>query len=320
MKADLRFWWRALDAQTPDPVSPSASLSGLWHYPKSRTWAAPENPFALKIHKSQRRRRRGRTNTWLRGIFAIATVSIALSSAAITVYAPHLDSASLQDQFTQKSRAILRTLGFGIDQVFLTGQRYTADSDVYDALDLPNVPTFAEFDAPAALKRIERIAWVDTAQITRAYPSTLKIAIQERIPAAIWARAGQSLLVDMTGRVLGPLPKESGWDLPLVSGEGANIELAALLIALQNAKDIAAVFHHAERIAERRWRLVLKNGSQIELAADREAEGLDRVLHNRQLTAALAGAPVTIDVRTPARAAVRALAVATKVQEARRNG
>ena len=195
--------------------------------------------------------------------------------------------------------------GFGIDQLSLTGQRYTLDSDVFDALDLTNVRTFAALDTAAALKRIERIPWVETAQITRVFPGMLNIEIKERVPAAIWRRGDKNLLVDATGRTLGPVPPASSWALPQIAGEGASKEAPLLLAALLTHKEIASRLSYAERISERRWSVVLNNGSRIELAADREVEGLDQIASNAALRKAIAGPPATIDVRTSGRAVIR---------------
>ena len=61
-------------------------------------------------------------------------------------------------------------------------------------------------------------------------------------------------------------------------------------------------FSHAERIAERRWSVVLKNGTRIELGADREVEGMDQVASNSMLRRAVADGATSIDVRTAGRA------------------
>ncbi len=195
--------------------------------------------------------------------------------------------------------------GFGIDQVSVTGQHYAADNDIFDALDLPNVRTFAAFDSDAALKRIERIPWVDTAQITRAYPGMLDIVIRERIPAVMWTRGDRNYLVDATGRVLGPAPATNDWVLPRVAGEGANSEASLMLAALHQYPGLESEYAYAERIAERRWRVVLKNGTTLELGADREIEGFEQIAQARAVAPALKGAPMIVDVRTPGRIAMR---------------
>ena len=195
--------------------------------------------------------------------------------------------------------------GFGINQVNVSGQHYASDNDIYDALDLTNVRTFAAFDSDAALKRIERIPWIDKAQLTRVYPGTLDIVVRERAPSMIWTRGNESYLVDATGRVLGPVAAASGWVLPRVAGEGAKDAAASMLKAVRQFPAIEQQYSYAERIAERRWRIVLKTGTILELGADREVEGLQEIAGTPAAAAALQGAAMVIDVRTPGRIALR---------------
>ena len=315
-----RFWWRALDAHTPDPAASAAQGFANWHYPSSTAAHArnpsPRSGFTLQIHRSQRRSRRNAAKRWRQALVALSILPVMCAAGAIAAFAPRVDAAGITTAMSARTTQALIGLGFGIDQVSVTGQRYVNDSDVFDALDLPNVPTFAAFDADAALKRIERIPWVDTAQITRAFPGSLRIEIRERVPAAIWSRGDKTYLIDATGRVLGPVPATNGWVLPQVAGEGANTEVMMLLTALDRHKDVEAQFDHAERISERRWSVVLKNGSRFELGADREVEGLDQIAENSDLSRARAAGPVVIDVRTPGRIAVRPLHTQTLTRQA----
>ncbi|MFT3733223.1 MAG: FtsQ-type POTRA domain-containing protein [Hyphomicrobium sp.] len=238
-------------------------------------------------------------------IVALALVSVGVAVATLPV--EKLRAIDL----TAKLNGLMIAAGFGIDQVNLSGQHYTADSDVFDALDLQNVKTFAAFDSDEALKRIERIPWVDTAQLTRNYPGTLDIVIHERVPAFVWTRGNTNYLVDATGRTLGPVPAASSWNLPRVVGSGADSEAVLMLSALRQYPLIERQYAYGERIAERRWRIVLKNGSELELAADREIEGLQEIASARQARVAITGKPMIVDVRTSGRIAMRALPAAS---------
>lgn len=234
---------------------------------------------------------------------AFGALVVAVGVAAYALPLP-LDKLTAIDVWGETDDLMIAA-GFGIDQVNLSGQHFTSDSDVYDALDLTNVKTFAAFDSDAALKRIERIPWVDTAQLTRIYPGTLDIVIHERAPAFIWTRGETNYLVDATGRTLGPMPTASSWNLPRVVGEGADGEAMLMLSALRLCPKIEHQYAYGERIAERRWRIVLKNGTALDLAADREIEGLREISDAQPVQSALTGSPMIIDVRTPGRIAMR---------------
>ena len=216
------------------------------------------------------------------------------------------ERSQLKAALLDRAQNGLFALGFGIDQVSLTGHHFTPDQDVYAALDLDATRTFASFDATAALKRIEALPWVETAQITRDFPGALKVEINERRPTALWNRKGKSYLIDATGRVLGSVAEPHGWQLPRIAGEGAGAEAALLLTTLARHPAVASNVDVAERVGERRWSLRLKTGARIELGADREIEGLEQIARNSVLRNALSTAYV-VDVRTPGRPAMRPL-------------
>jgi cell division protein FtsQ len=307
-----RFWWRALDAQTPPPVMPVSAAH--FSAQPSRQTAQPAMGLTLQVPKSDRRKvsrnRKKKTNgVWL--VFAACLVAVSGAAAILAGAMPANAARDAAMNVRQYASRGLISVGFGIDQVSLTGQRYTLDQDIFDALDLANVKSFAELDTIAALKRIERLSWVDTAQITRVFPGALNVDINERVPAAIWSRGDKNYLIDVTGRTLGPLPANSGWVLPHLAGEGANTDAPLLLMAISRHKEIQAQFHHAERIAERRWSVVLNNGSRIELGADREVEGMDIVASASVVRQAILASPYVVDVRTAGRATIRPLALAS---------
>ncbi len=308
-----RFWWRALDAHQPEPVASSSPPLPRWRKPRHAAAAGrvqPRDPYALQIPKADRRSRRHASQRmgWQASVLSLLTISIAGVTAAVFAMPNAASGLQLAERAKSLQTGVLVTSGFGIAQVSVTGQRYTSDADVFDALDLRNVRTFADLDAAAALKRIERLPWVDTAQITRVYPDRMNIQIRERIPYAQWRRDDRTYLIDATGRVLGPIAANQSWNLPLITGEGANGEAALLLNAVWRHGDVSKMFSRAERVTSRRWAVILRNGTRIELGAEREDEGLAQVASNFELRRALTGAPMVIDVRTPGRPAIRPVA------------
>jgi cell division protein FtsQ len=263
--------------------------------------------MTLKIPRGDRRARRSRRTTrrWFRYSLAIGTLLATVGAAALALPLNRATFANLPHAIAAEVTALTIAAGFGINQVNVSGQHYASDNDIYDALDLTNVRTFAAFDSEAVLKRIERIPWIDKAQLTRVYPGTLDIVVRERTPAIVWTRGNENYLVDATGRVLGPMPVASGWALPRVVGEGATDAAAPMLAALRQYPAIEKQYAYAERVAERRWRIVLKTGTVLELGADREIEGLQEIASSAAATPALKGTPMIIDVRTPGRVAMR---------------
>jgi cell division protein FtsQ len=205
----------------------------------------------------------------------------------------------------QLERAV-RMMGFGIDQVTLSGQHFTYDRDIFDALDLANVRSFAALDTAAVKSRIERLSWIDTAELTRVYPGRLDVRVTERKPFALWKRADRLYLIDKTGRVLAAVTDAALPALPRFAGEGAAAGAADLLELVARYPEIARRLDLAERVSERRWNLKLSHATTLKLPADGEAGALAELTRDSALAALVQAGDVTIDLRGPGRAAVRA--------------
>ncbi|WP_045837325.1 cell division protein FtsQ/DivIB [Hyphomicrobium sp. 99] len=308
VESKQRFWWRAAhDAPTPEPDAARWMAEARGAQTVSRRVAGgvtKRSARDLQIPRGERRFRGSRrAQRWVKPSLAAAAAVAVIGVAAFTLPIGKLRAID----FAAQANDVMIAAGFGIDQVNVSGQHYASDSEIFDALDLPNVKTFAAFDSDAALKRIERISWIDTAQITRIYPGTLDVVVRERTPAFLLQRGETNFLVDATGRTLGPAARGTNWNLPRVTGEGAESEAILMLSALRQYPQIERQYAYGERIAERRWRIVLKNGTALELGADREIEGFEEVATARDAAAALKGAPMVVDVRTPGRIAIRPL-------------
>ena len=242
-----------------------------------------------------KRPRQERRPARMRTLIGVAFVAFSAASA----YAAHRTGILDRDQ-------VADLLGFGIEQVSLSGHRFTADSELFDALDLKAARSLATFDAQAVRKRFERLPWVKSVEITRVWPDQLAIRVTERKPFAIWERGDKAELIDVTGRQLGPVKSDAMLDLPRVSGEGANETAAQLMTALSRYPAIKSKVVRARRLGDRRWTLDLVGGAQLHLPSDGEVSALARLAAEPRL-AALVGVPgQIIDLRSPSKIAIRA--------------
>jgi len=264
--------------------------------------------LSLEIPKSDRRLPPRRRTTRRVPVAAALLVSTILMGSAVAagLLATHAESQNkMRAMAVSEAQNALLGLGFGIDQVSVSGHHYTSDQEIYLALDLEHAHTFAAFDAGAALKRLEALPWIESANITRIYPGALNVEVRERRPSALWSLKGKTYLIDPTGRVLGAAAAPHGWDLPMVAGDGANTQAALLFTALERQPELLVQIELAARIGGRRWSLVLKNGSRIELGADREVDGIEQVAKSPELRRVLSGPPMIADVRTQGRFTIR---------------
>jgi cell division protein FtsQ len=228
------------------------------------------------------------------------------ASALLLIANPELRAAALAPVEHAAELA-----GLGLQQVSVSGHRFTADTDIYAALDPDNARTLLSFDAAAARARIEQLPWIKRASIERIVPDRIDVRVVERVPYAVWRDGKRSWLTDRAGHKLQPAPADVMPGLMRVSGEGAALEAAALSALLGDFPRIARMVESAERVGTRRWTLHLAGRASVELPAAGEAEALARL--TRLFELGLGGAQ-RIDLRASTRVLVRGLDAATAGQ------
>ncbi|KAB2849244.1 MAG: FtsQ-type POTRA domain-containing protein [Hyphomicrobiaceae bacterium] len=198
---------------------------------------------------------------------------------------------------------VLADLGFSLDQVVLTGHRFTSDAAIFDALGSETSP-FA-LDLGEAKRRIERLPWIEHASLVRRLPDTLLIEVRERKPFAIWHRGDKRYLIDVGGRMLAETDGHGFSELPQFAGEGAQSEAQRLSSALLAVPEIGRRVTLAERVGQRRWRLRLGQGPFVDLPERNMEAALQRLdkLHIR--SGILDAGFVSIDLRLSDRVALR---------------
>ncbi len=170
----------------------------------------------------------------------------------------------------------LEWAGFGLQQVSLSGLRFTADGDVFDALDLARARTLLGFDSSAAKARIEALPWVERASITRVLPDGLDVQVTERQPFAIWQRGNQNLVIDKSGRQLAAVAADAMPGLRRISGDGADTAMNELFGALAQYPALVERLQLAERRSDQRWTLHLTRGAVLQLPSEDQREAIAR--------------------------------------------
>jgi cell division protein FtsQ len=205
----------------------------------------------------------------------------------------------------------LSRAGFGISRINITGQTLTSEAEVLKALAITPGSSTLNFDADAALKRIEAIPSVKSANIRKVYPRELQVSIVEKTPMARWRIGDKTWLVDEDGS---PIIADDGSfrTLPLVVGEGAADDAMVMIRALDKypalTEDLAAL----SRVGDRRWDLIFYSGLRVQLPENGTAQALaqlDRYQTEHQL---LDRDVSVIDLRVPGMVSLRLGDLATK--------
>ena len=276
----------ALQPGTAPPKASNLTTASSLRVSRSRQRSGPQ------------RRAYGRKH----GLILFATLSGALAFSLLTHGGRETRGIA---SLLHDGELALSWAGLGIDQVALRGQRFSSDSDIFEAVDLPNVRSLITFDSAKARARIEALPWIESASIARVFPGSLDIRVTERKPAALWTTDKRAFLIDASGRVLSGVKPGSPVNLPHVAGKGAPQLAQGLLELLRRYPEIWQRFELAERVGERRWTLHLKDRVTIHLGADHEAIAVAALTTPDNLEALLYGHDVVIDLRTRGRVTVR---------------
>lgn len=265
------------DAQLVDPRSLPVPLAGL-----------------------PRRARLGFGRAW---ILHRKLILRAVAAGIVIVTATGLYEA--RDQVTAGSIAVYNMAqgefaraGFGIAKINISGQNLTSEQSILKALDIGPTISTLNFDADAALDRIEAIPSVKSANIRKIYPGELAVTVVEKTPMARWRIGDKTWLVDEDGS---PILADDGSfrSLPLVVGAGAADDAMVMIHALDRYPSLTEDLAALSRVGDRRWDLIFYSGLRVQLPENGVAQALAQ-LNQYQTDSQLLDRDINvIDLRVP---------------------
>jgi cell division protein FtsQ len=137
---------------------------------------------------------------------------------------------------TYREIAPLTRAWFQIQEVTVTGTAQVSRAEVLEHLALTSEDTLLSVSASGLAERLESHPWIKHAEISRAFPHTLAVAVTERQPAAVLRGPSLLLLLDEEGQVLSVLRSGEEMDLPLLTGMNASRLITGEAQARQEAQ------------------------------------------------------------------------------------
>ena len=239
-----------------------------------------------------------------RAALPFAAVFLALAfSGAVWLWRSGLAPGYAAD-VREAAVAVSADLGLFVREIRIAGNRHVAREVVLAEAGLRiGAPIFAS--DPAAIRaRLERMAWIERAVVSRLLPGTLAIEIVERRPFALWQRDGALSLIDETGAVLTDRDLHRFAGLPLIVGARALRSVKQLFATLATEPDLGGRVEAVIRVGERRWDLRLDNGIDVRLPEAGEEAAWRRLAQLARRHALLARRITAIDLRIPERIVV----------------
>ena len=120
---------------------------------------------------------------------------------------------------------LTRTPLLDLDHVDVAGVAGAEAAAVLDAVGPVTGTALLDVDTGPVAERVEALPWVERAEVDRAWPGTLEIAVTPRVPVAlIEAGEGTVATVDATSTVIevGPAPAAAAPEAALPSIDGAH--------------------------------------------------------------------------------------------------
>lgn len=290
-------------AAAPEPVNDDAARQ---HIVRHYAW-----PSLSRRQSRPHARSQDRPHGWLAGRYSLRGTGVSALAGVVGAVAYLIatsggESSRHMVPLSKDLEPVAIALGFGLEQASVEGARFTDAADVLDALRLDRARTLFGLDVSQATRRIEALPWVRKAEISRLYPGEVQVRVHERRAFAVWRAAPDHLhLIDAEGRKLSATNARMAPNLPLITGAGAPARVGDLMTMLSSYPVITERFKSADWVADRRWRINLLNGTQIELPGGRASTALTLVGGQTFVRKLVAQPNRLIDLRAPGRIAVR---------------
>ncbi|MCX8500438.1 MAG: FtsQ-type POTRA domain-containing protein [Alphaproteobacteria bacterium] len=242
-----------------------------------RRFGQPKTYTGEQISKKFSRRRRWRlVQVWFWPSFY---VFLAISVTGIFLVDTKLPKRLMGAAISSGTQS-LANHGMRVDAIEVSGNRFVSKAEILAASGLVTTTPILNLDANEVRRRLMTLPWVAEAVVEVKSLSTVKIAIVEREPVALWRESAEFhstdpfYLVDATGKAFA---REGSADsltwsvqnqtvaIPRIVGVGGNRLADVLRRFLQSQPSLSNRISWAEWVEERRWNIVLDNRLLVKL-------------------------------------------------------
>jgi cell division protein FtsQ len=207
-------------------------------------------------------------------------------------------------------------IGFGIQPPLLSGLTLLTPEDIHTLIGLKSNSALPFFDIEQARLALLKNPWIAQASLKKLFPNQLQIEIAERKPAALWQRDRRLAVIAADGTVLLESFSPEFKHLPLLVGRGGDKETQAFLEAVEAFPLIKENMRAGIFVAERQWRILMKNGTEIKLPEQGMSDALRRLVALEREKRFLSLDILTIDLRLHDRVTVRLSTAAIEAKAA----
>lgn len=211
----------------------------------------------------------------------------------------------LLDRAWSQALAASAALGLAVDDIEVEGRDTTDPAMIMTALAAERGTPILAVSPRRAREQLLALSWVRTAVIERRLPGTLYVRLLERKPLAIWQHGGKQELIDRDGAVIAVKDLDRFAKLPIVVGDDAASQAAALIDMLATEPDLASRVGAAIRVGGRRWNLRIDGSIDVLLPETNAAAAWAHLAQLERTDGLLKREVQIVDMRLPDRLVLR---------------
>ena len=203
--------------------------------------------------------------------------------------------------------AIAAASGFEVHRVEVRGVKRLNELKVYERALAQRDQAMPLVDVAALRSDLMELSWVQDARVSRQLPDTLVIDIVERRPHAVLRMPDRLVLIDATGHKLETISQARARGKLMLSGPGADRQVAVLTALTEAAPALKPQIREAEWVGNRRWNLTFRTGQVLALPEGHRpaADALVSFARLDGINRLIGGKVAAFDMRSPGRVYMR---------------
>ncbi|WP_325168764.1 cell division protein FtsQ/DivIB [Paracoccus caeni] len=214
--------------------------------------------------------------------------------------------ASLNEDLTAILQKVQSRKEFQVQMMTVEGASPVVDKALRSMLPVDLPASSFEIDLAALRLQVMQLDAIESIDLRIKPGGILSAVVKERQPAVLWRNARGIEMLDATGhRVASVTSRDVRSDLPLITGEGADLKVDEALALFDAAGPILPRVRGLVRRGERRWDLVLDHGQRIMLPADGAQIALEAAVALDRAQDMLGRDLSVVDLRNPSKPVLR---------------
>jgi cell division protein FtsQ len=232
-------------------------------------------------------------------------ILLVLAPVALVALSRVPSGQPMLDRIWSRTLAASASLGLAVNDVQVQGRETTDAATIMTALAADRGTPILAVSPSRAREQLLVLPWVRSAVIERRLPDTLYVHLVERKPLAIWQHGGKQELIDRDGAVIPVKDLDRFAKLPIIVGDDAAPQAAALIDMLATEPDLASRVGAAIRVGGRRWNLRVDGSIDVLLPDTSTAAAWAHLAQLERTDGLLKRDVQIVDMRLPDRLVLR---------------